>query len=200
MVAPRSADLSPLAAIANIGSGDVFHVGGVGGVGGDSAGGPHVRALRERGATVYAGGGVDFADAALRARVLVQLGKSADGAVSTDDILTLTALSASARAFLWRWDVAYAPVRRLAGIGAAANLARLHLDGQRIVDISELAGLANLTDVRLAYNRIEDIGPLVANEGLGEGDVIRLQGNPLSDESIRTHIPALDARGVTIHY
>jgi len=40
----------------------------------------------------------------------------------------------------------------------------------------------------------------VANVGLGEGDEIYLQGNPLSADSLNIYIPQLQARGVTVFY
>jgi len=40
----------------------------------------------------------------------------------------------------------------------------------------------------------------VENPGLGEGDLVTLNYNPLSEESIKEHIPALRARGVTVDY
>jgi hypothetical protein len=40
----------------------------------------------------------------------------------------------------------------------------------------------------------------VENEGLGEGDAISLNDNPLSDDSINIYIPQLEARGVTVNY
>jgi hypothetical protein len=52
----------------------------------------------------------------------------------------------------------------------------------------------------LINNDIVDISPLAANAGLGDGDLLYLQGNPLSAESINVHIPALQARGVTVVY
>jgi hypothetical protein len=40
----------------------------------------------------------------------------------------------------------------------------------------------------------------VQNEGLGEGDAIYLQGNPLSWESVNIYIPELRGRGVIVVY
>ena len=37
-----------------------------------------------------------------------------------------------------------------------------------------------------------------ANDGLGEGDVAGLPGNPLSSASIRRHVPALREQGVSV--
>jgi hypothetical protein len=40
---------------------------------------------------------------------------------------------------------------------------------------------------------------LVQNEGLGIGDEIWLQSNPLSSDSINIYIPQLQARGVAVY-
>ena len=133
-------------------------------------------------------------------RILRQLGKVSADALDADDMLGLTELVAAAEPFWWRWDIANAPIRDLTGIEGAANLRRLHLDGQDVVDLTPLSALTNLEDVRLNYNRVVDIGPLVDNASLGVGDVVRLRGNPLSAESIDTHVPALLARGVVVHH
>ncbi len=87
----------------------------------------------------------------------------------------------------------------LTALGSLTGLEYLNLGFNQIVDITLLSGLTNISVLYLPYNQIEDIAPLVNNAGLGSGDVVYLQGNPLSSESIDTHIPALEARGVTVH-
>ena len=78
------------------------------------------------------------------------------------------------------------------------QLTRLGLDGNNISDVSVLAGLTNLTWMRLNNNNISDLSPLVANTGLGNGDEVYVQNNPLSYLSIHTHIPTLQSRGVIV--
>ena len=80
------------------------------------------------------------------------------------------------------------------------NLATLGLHGNGISDISPLAGLTNLTKVVLRYNNISDLSVLVTNTGLGNGDTVNVKGNPLNRASIKTHIPALQRRGVTVEF
>ena len=63
-----------------------------------------------------------------------------------------------------------------------------------------MAGLINLIELSLENNSISDISPLVANAGLGSGDTVRLRGNPLSYQSIHTHIPTLQSKGVTVEF
>ena len=84
------------------------------------------------------------------------------------------------------------PVARL------TNLTSLNLAENSIADISALVNLTNLTHLELPFNSISDLSPLVANTGLGRGDEVDVRGNPLSNASIQTHIPALESRGVTV--
>ena len=85
----------------------------------------------------------------------------------------------------------------LAGL---TTLGELHLYGNQISDIAPLAGLTGLWRLGLGQNYITDIDPLVSNWGLGSGDEVNLESNPLSDRSRHVHIPALRARGVTVTY
>ena len=81
-----------------------------------------------------------------------------------------------------------------------ATLTRLDAANANIRVLTGLEGATNLTSLNLANNIIEDLSPLVANTGLGNGDEIDVRGNPLSDTSINTHIPTLQSRGVTVNF
>jgi hypothetical protein len=81
-----------------------------------------------------------------------------------------------------------------------SRLTWLSLWGNQITDISPLSNLTSLERLWLNDNQISDISPLVDNTGLGEGDTVYLQNNPLSDDSINIYIPQLEARGVTVYY
>ena len=98
---------------------------------------------------------------------------------------------------LWLDANNIADVSPLSGL---TNLTALVLTANNIADVSPLAGLTRLEVLRLDNNSISDISPLVANTGLGSGDEVYLGNNPLSSTSINTHIPALESRGVTVHY
>ena len=76
----------------------------------------------------------------------------------------------------------------------------LGLGGNNVSDVSAVSGLTNLTLIDLSDNSISDLSPIVANAGLGEGDTVSVEGNPLSAESIYTHIPTLQARGVEVEF
>ncbi len=88
----------------------------------------------------------------------------------------------------------------ISAVSDLTQLMRLNLAGTHISDISPVASLTNLARLELRYNNISDISPLVANTGLGSGDKVVLNDNPLSSVSIKTHIPALQNRGVTVEF
>ena len=85
----------------------------------------------------------------------------------------------------------------LAGL---TKLTSLDLGVNNITDLTPLAGLTELGWLYLKRNNVTDISPLVANAGLGSGDEVHLDGNPLSYPSIYTHIPVLQERGVEVFF
>ena len=91
-------------------------------------------------------------------------------------------------------------VSDLSPLAGLTNLTVLYLSGNAISNLSPLAGLTNLTVLFLGNNSISDISPLVANTGLGEGDTVNVDANPLNSVSINTHIPALQNRGVGVSF
>jgi hypothetical protein len=95
------------------------------------------------------------------------------------------------------WDNQISDVSPLANL---TSLTYLDLDENQISDISPLANLTSLIILYLQSNQISDIEPLVNNPGLSEEDGVYLGANPLSDTSINTYIPQLEARGVTVNY
>ena len=97
-------------------------------------------------------------------------------------------------------DLAGNSISDISAVTGLTNLTWLHFWGNSISDISPVAGLTKLTDLYLGNNNISDISPLVANTGLGSGDTVYVQVNPLSYQSIHTHIPTLQSRGVTVEF
>ena len=97
-------------------------------------------------------------------------------------------------------DLSFNSIWDLSPLMGLTNLTVLVLEDNSIDDLSPLSGLTQLKTLWLSDNRISDLSPLVANAGLGQGDTISLEGNPLSVESINTHIPTLQARGVAVHF
>ena len=68
-----------------------------------------------------------------------------------------------------------------------------------ISDVSPLSGLTELRVLNLRNCSISDLSPLAANAGLsGDKDTVDLRGNLLNDASTKTHIPALEKRGVKL--
>ena len=86
----------------------------------------------------------------------------------------------------------------LSPLAGLTKLKQLHLRRNRISNISPLAGLTNLFFLDLNTNFISDISLLVTNAGLRSGDTVIVWVNPLSYQSIHTHIPTLQSRGVTV--
>ena len=116
-------------------------------------------------------------------------GNNLSNILAVSGLINLTALR------LWRNNISdVSPVADL------THLTELNLDGNNISNISAVAGLTDLAKLRLTHNRISDLSPLVTNTGLGRGDTVNVQYNPLSYQSIHTHIPALQSRGVTVEF
>ncbi|MCY4513629.1 MAG: leucine-rich repeat domain-containing protein, partial [Candidatus Tectomicrobia bacterium] len=156
----------------------------------------HVPQLRARGVNVRftrRGSAVTptpFADPTLRSLV----GESLAGANQHVDDATVN----------WPIDqlrvlrVQGAGVADLAGLDGAHGLSLLYAAANGVTDLSPLAGLPGLTGLDLRENRISDLGPLVANAHLADGDWVSVGGNPLNEESVNAHVPALLERGVEV--
>ena len=84
-------------------------------------------------------------------------------------------------------------------LSGLTTLEGLDLGMNQISNLGPLTGLVSLNDLNLVSNQISDIQPLVDNTGLATGDVVSLGGNALSQQAIDVQIPALEARGVTVH-
>ena len=85
-------------------------------------------------------------------------------------------------------------------LSSLTNLISLLISRNSISDVSVLSGLASLERLYLYNNSISDLSPLVANTGLGSGDLVDVRNNPLSTISQGTHIPALQDRGVDVRF
>ena len=88
----------------------------------------------------------------------------------------------------------------IGSLSGLTNLTLLYLDNNQIININLLSALINLKELGLADNQIVDIFPLTQNSGIDNGDSVYLTNNPLSDTSINTYIPQLEALGVIVHY
>ena len=77
------------------------------------------------------------------------------------------------------------------------SLTDLSLARNAISDLTGLESLPNLMDIFLVTNLVKDISPLVANDELGAGDSVSLNGNPLSSQALRD-VEVLRGRGVDV--
>ena len=134
---------------------------------------------------------VPIPDINLRGKIAETLGKPLSESLTVADMLKLRTLTAN-----------NADIIDLTGLQHASNLTSLTLNNNRISNVSILAGLAHLATLDLRNNRISDVSPLVGLaqlRGPKDWDALYLQGNPLSDTTIRAHIPVLQAAGVNVH-
>ena len=114
---------------------------------------------------------------------------------SITDISVVADLGKLAELVIWDNNIT-----DMSAVSGLTRLTHLGLGSNSITDISAVSGLINLTKLYLWGNNISDISPLVANTGLGSGDEILVQRNPLSYLSIHTHIRTLQRRGVTVGF
>ena len=88
----------------------------------------------------------------------------------------------------------------ISAVAGLTNLTDLDIGGNDISDISALASLTKLEWLVLHSNNISDLSPLVANSGVGNGDELYVRLNPLSYQSISTHIPIFQSKGVAFEF
>ena len=129
---------------------------------------------------------------------LAGLTKLTDLALSYNNILDISPLAGLTA--LERLNISKNHISDISPLVGLTKLVNLNGQENRIVDVSPLSGLAALQDVVLPVNDISDVSPLAANAGLGSRDVLDVRTNPLNAESIGTHIPALQARGVIVSF
>lgn len=137
----------------------------------------------------YITGRANVPDAALRTALASALGR--------DDAGEAPELTAEELENLLLLDAPERGIVSLAGLESAVKLRELYLWENEISDISALAGLIALETLFMQDN---DIGNIAALTGLTKLTEVNLSGNPLDDESVNTHIPALRERGVTVVY
>ena len=121
-----------------------------------------------------------------------------DLALSINEITDISPLSGLTN--LTDLDLTINQISNISPLSGLTNLTDLGLSYNQISNISALSGLTSLNVLRLIANQISDISPLVANSGLEGGDEVYLVGNPLNAESVNTHIPELEGRGVIVWY
>ena len=132
---------------------------------------------------------VDIPDPNLHAQIAYERGKMPSDPITMADMVVLVDLRADD-----------SNIHDLTGLEHAINLTTLWLELNSVSDLSPLSELTNLEDLNLWANDLFDLSPLVANTGLGAGDYVNVKDNPLNVESIITHIPTLQSRGVTVKF
>lgn len=95
-------------------------------------------------------------------------------------------------------NLAFNQIEWIGPLSSLTALEAVVLMQNRIVNVGPLAVLPMLREVNLANNLVADVFALVDNPGLGAGDVVRLDGNPLSATALAVQIPALEGRGVQV--
>ena len=133
---------------------------------------------------------VDIPDPVLRELIAQEIADAlirVDSPITTSTIVRLQKLRAHGHG-----------VSGLTGLEAAVNLEYLFLAANMVSDLSPLAELHYLSGIDLSENQVEDLSPLVRNSSIADGDWVTLDGNPLSEESVNSHIPELLARGVEV--
>jgi Leucine-rich repeat (LRR) protein len=101
---------------------------------------------------------------------------------------------------LTQLDVSDNQVGVISPLANLTNLMYLSLRSNQVSDISVLDNFTDLMWLYLQNNNVGNIYPLTQNGGLGTGDRVYLDGNPLSEDSTDTYIPELIARGVVVSY
>ena len=139
--------------------------------------------------------------------------------LSQNDIIDVSALASLTNlTFLWMQDNEVIDISPLASLtnltdlnlqkneisdisalASLTNLTKLNITSNNISDLSPLSSLTNLTLIEFSKNQITDLSPLL-DIGLGEGDTIRLWGEPLDTNSIEVVIPQLEAAGVKVQF
>ncbi len=129
---------------------------------------------------------------------LAGLTKLTDLALSYNNILDISPLAGLTA--LERLNISKNHISNISPLVGLTKLVYLNGQRNRIAGVAPLSGLEALQEVALSINEISDTSPLAENAGLGSGDVVDVRTNPLNAESIGTHIPALQARGVSVSF
>ena len=99
--------------------------------------------------------------------------------------------------------LAYNSITDVSPLAELTQLEYLALAYNSITDVSPLAELTQLDFLVLSNNNITDVSPLVGLNLTGrqwDSTGLYLDDNPLNYASIRTHIPAMQARGVGVSF
>ena len=84
----------------------------------------------------------------------------------------------------------------LAGLEGHEYLHVLSIDGNQVSSLTPLAEITTLDLLSLTGNQVTDLGPLVENEGIGNGNFVSVDDNPIDEDAQAENIAALCDRGV----
>lgn len=132
---------------------------------------------------------VDIPDPNLRAVIAASLGKTADEAITVDEMASIGVLHADDAGIgdltglkhatnLLVLNLGDNAVSDLSPLSSLTNLTRLDLYDNEVSDISALSGLTNLTELYLLVNEISDISALADLTNLRQ---LNLWTNPIAD-------------------
>ncbi|MBI2433140.1 MAG: DUF1565 domain-containing protein, partial [Candidatus Hydrogenedentes bacterium] len=116
--------------------------------------------------------------------------------VSENELVSVTSIADLAT--LTNLDLSQNLLDNLQAAAGLYNLVELQAHVNQISDLAPLAALTQLNYVGLTTNQIFTITSLIANPGLGAGDRVELDANPLGPRALCTDIPLLEGRGVTV--
>jgi hypothetical protein len=86
-----------------------------------------------------------------------------------------------------------------APLGNMTKLVELYIDSNQITDITPLANLTQLSRLSLTGNAFTSLAPLVANGGMGSGDVVYMFASGVTCANDKANIATLVGRGVTLN-
>lgn len=95
-------------------------------------------------------------------------------------------------------DLSQAGLTDIAALGGLTQLRGLNLASNQVTSIAPLADLTELNSVVLAANQITDVAPLAGNAGIGEGDFVYLNQNPLVCVNQAANLKAMTDRGAEV--
>ena len=99
---------------------------------------------------------------------------------------------------LWQLNISYNPaVSDISALANLTNLTWLKLNSTNVSDISALANLTKLKWLKLRETNVWDVSAVANLPQLKE---LNLDDCPLSHASLHTHIPALQAKGITVSF
>ena len=106
-------------------------------------------------------------------------------------------------------SLSYNDISGISALSGLTQLGVLYLSSNNVSDTSALSGLTQLRVLDLRHNAISDVSPLITLNLTGtyvppdrrnafQTVGLSIEGNPLSYTSIKTHIPAMQAKGVEV--